>query len=468
MEELYKSVSELLQGNATTDASRIEARVEELAERAAASNKSDAEVASLLESWIVQYPQRSQEWFGVDAAIADLDRLLSGPNSTPAKVWNRVRQLAGWCIEHYVAVASLVTVFATLFYGFAYTLFFRDLDITAEQAGMTPPLLLTRSALGGLALTLILALLFYVNAVPYIPIREDRAAREERGSVWATLLNIVFTLLGCLYLAWIFHHLGLPWMPALVLSAFPALPLPFISFRWSRPGSRFSPNLRPLEFDIEKYITAFAPMLLIGLVAAAFATIFYAERLGSEAQDGWAIREPSIFGLPFIGVRVEPVLVQWREGAPTGPHLPRCLLRVGSSGDRTYLYDHRSGRTMEVQSDAVTLEFRNRAETCDAPLNEALPTIHEMKDGDLRCSPGSWYAWTPSFYQYQWINEGLLFNHSSRGFRIFHIRGNGEIRCRVIARNFYGEDIAVSKPFAKDIKVTKTYVTPAGHRRAKQ
>ncbi len=450
MEELYERVVELLREEAATDdAARIEKRIKELAERAAGSDRSDPEVESLLESWIVQFPHRSPGWLGVDAAIADLDSLLTGPNSTRAQVWNQLRRFAAWCFEHYVAVASLVTVFATLFYGFAYTLFFRSLNITAEQAGFTPPMLLTRSALGGLALTLIFALGLLALCVPLIPIREDKAAREEHGSGGATFLNFLITGLGCFYLAIVLALAGVAWFVALCVGAVPAVVLLFVSFRLRRPQSQLSPNLRPLEFDADKYLTVFvATALPFGLAMAALITIGSAGVLGNRAHDGWAIREPSIFGLPFIGVRVEPALVVWREGAPAGPHIPRCLLDVGTSNNNSYLYDARTGRSFAVQSAAVTLEHRNRAETCDAPLNHSLPTIHVLKNGDLRCNPGAWYTYLPPFYRYQWMNGGVLFENDARGARILANNGNlDQMRCRVVASNMFGEEVAVSGPF---------------------
>jgi hypothetical protein len=427
---------------------RLETEIQKLTGAASAAGMSEEELDRLLRSWVAQFPRRRSSWIGTEAALADLSNLLNGPGNKKQKAWNQARRRAGWAIDHYVAVASMVTILATLFYGYAYTVFFQKLGITPEQAGLTPPWFLTRSALGGLALTLCVALALYAFALPFIPLRDDAAAQTTKGSIKKTFRNLLIVLGGAAYLVVFALALDIPFRGALFVGAIPVGIFLLTSFRLLTHDNRALPNPRPINFDFDKYLAIFlVPVLPVGLIAAATVTITNAYLYGEKASEGYAVRAPKAFGLPLLGVRAEPALIDWRESS-AGRGFPPCALYVDGADGSKFLYDQRSGRTLQVQSDVMDIELRNRADTCDAPFNRVLPRLEGVHRAAVKCYPGDWRTYLSPNYRYQWVHEGLLLDNDSPHPRIFRrelpflLEG---VKCRVVASNYFGTDVAVSR-----------------------
>lgn len=427
---------------------RLESEVQKVTGAASAAGMSDEELDRLLKSWVAQFPRRRSSWIGTEAALVDLSNLLNGPGNKKQKAWNQARRRAGWAIDHYVAVASMITILATLFYGYAYTVFFQQLGITPEQAGLTPPWFLTRSALGGLALTLCVALALYAFVLPVIPLRDDAAAQTDKGSRRKTFLNLVIVLLGASYMVAFALALDTPFRGALFIGAIPLAIFLLTSFRLMTHDNRAFPNLRPINFDFDKYLAIFlVPVLPIGLITAAAVTITNAYLYGGKASDGYAVRAPKAFGLPLLGVRAEPALIDWRKGS-SRPGFPPCALYVDGADGSSFLYDQRSGRTLQVQSDVMDIELRNRVDNCDAPFNRILPRVEWVHGAAVKCYPGDWRTYLSPVYRYQWVHEGLLLDNDSPHPRIFRRELPfllEDVRCRVVASNYLGADIALSR-----------------------
>jgi len=409
---------------------------------------SEEELDRLLRSWVAQFPRRRSSWIGNEAALADLSILLNGAGNKKQKAWNQARRKAGWAIDHYVAVASMVTILATLFYGYAYTVFFQKLGITPEQAGLTPPWFLTRSALGGLAFTLCVAVAIYVFALPVIPLRDDPAAQTDKGSPKKTFFNLLLVLAGAGYMVAFALALEKPFRSALLVGAIPLGIFLLTSLRLLTRDNRAFPNLRPINFDFDKYLAIFlVPVLPIGLIVAGTVTITNAYHYGSEASKGYAVRAPKDFGLPLLGVRAEPALIDWRDSS-AGRGFPPCALYVDGVDGSKFLYDQRSGRTLQVQSDVMDIELRNRAETCDVPFNQVLPRLERVNGAMVKCYPGHWRTYLSPDYRYQWVREGFTLDNRSPHPMIFRRVLPfllEDVKCRVVASNSYGTDVALSR-----------------------
>jgi hypothetical protein len=409
----------------------------------------DDGIEAQLRSWAVQYPRRSHGWTGADAAIADLRTLLVGPGSGGARVWDRLRGIANWAFEHYVAVAGLVGVIAGVFYGLAYARFYQALDITPEQVGLSPAQIVTRSVLGGVAFTLYLSFLAFALILPLIAARVDPGARSERGSWKGLAANATLFLGGVCFLVVAVGMLllGETFRDSVPAAYIPALLLLAISFRIRKLGGRRSLHLRPLRFNASKYLTAYVAFAVpVGLLVTGGFTLKEARSLGEVASEGTAIRNPEIFGLPFLGVRAEPALVSWKEGQPANANIPRCVFYLGSSDGDAVLYSQRSHSTLHVPSGDVTVELRSEMWSCETPIDLRLPWVTEPKPHQLVCHQGRWLTDIPPHFSFVWTLGGDPIPNGSRD-RVFRKGAKGRgytIHCRVTASTELGSAMATS------------------------
>lgn len=424
-------------------------RLDGVIDEARAHGLHDDSIEAQLRSWAVQFPHRRYNWTGADAAIADIRTLLIGPQSPGARAWHRLRSVAGWVFEHYIAVASLVTVIAGAFYTLVYVRFYEAFDITPEQVGLTPTQIVAHSALGGIALTLYCSTLVFAAILPLVPARADSSARSERGS-WKGLAGNVIVL-GCS--ACVFAALALltdaSFRDAWVLTAIPALFLLGISFRIRRIEGKRSLHLRPLRFGTDRFLTVFVAFAVpVSLLLTGVLTLHEAGDIGKQASEGWAIRDTKVLGLPFLDVRAEPALISWKDGQPTNAGIPHCVFYLGNANGDDVFYDHRSHSTFHIPSGEVTVELRRGMSSCEAPVNLRAPWLTERRNHELVCHHGLWRSPAAPRFSYTWTIEGFSVPNRSRSDRVFR---NGKRRrrypllhCRVTASTYFGSETAVS------------------------
>lgn len=447
-----ESLVEVLATAYGSDRDELASKVSAVLDEARARGFDDARIDEQVESWIAQLPLRRDGWLSSEAALRDLRRLLLGPQSWFAMAWQWMRRAAGRAVDHYVAFASVVAVIGGVFYGLAYTRFYESLDITPEQAGLTPTQILSHSVVGGLALTLLVAVAVFCVFVPVIPLQDDKASGEERGRWRDFASNAALSALALLVVIAIAAIAGVSlWASIQFFGLFTAMFFLAGSLRVKRKGWRLAPYPAALDLSLDRYRVAFvAAALPLGLLFACLVTFAEAERLGEKASIGKAVRDPKIVGLPFLGVRAEPALISWRPGVRQET-VPECVLYLGSSNGSAILYDHQSSSTFHVPSSDIAIELRSEKSTCEAPVNVRLPTIERREDGMLACRKGGWQHDENVEYEYVWVLEGhTLENHEDViewliGDR--YLRDDLVLYCEVTARTPLGEDTAVSRPF---------------------
>jgi len=188
-------------------------------------------------------------------------------------------------------------------------------------------------------------------------------------------------------------------------------------------------------------------MLPIGLLLTAGITLVFAHSLGGVAREGDAVSNPTILGVPFLNVRAEPALIDWAEAnRPRRRILPHCALYLGTSNGDSVFYDHRAHRTFHVPSSAASIDLRTDMESCEAPTNASLPTIH-VRSGHLVCVPGRWHTAVQPNFKYEWLSDSVLIADDdgppARSLEPNDWRGL-PVRCRVTATTAFGSDRAVS------------------------
>jgi hypothetical protein len=423
--------------------------VNAIAKEAAASGAPDGVIREKVNQWWSRQEATTDDHLVLDeSALAELRNSLIGESSR-AKVRSRVQRSAAWVFDHYVAVASLVAVVATGFYGLAYERFYASLNISPEQAGLSPTEVLAHSAVGGLVMTVFIAFVFFFSLLPIVPIREDPQAREVNGSWRDFATNALITAAGIVGLFALAGIVRAPLYAPLVMSC---IPLGFLLLYGVRPRGKsrlpFSP--RPLLFRRGQYGLAFAISLPIALICAGAITVDKAVHLGHRASEGKAIQAPTVAGFPFLGVKAEPALITWRKRDPLAAGIPRCVFYLGYSDGDAVLYDHRTDAAFQVPADEMAIQLRGDISSCEAPVDGTPPTVRWVNHKYLECMPGHWHSFISPWFNYSWTAQGYTLarapRHGVRRLPVKRMLPGTKVRCRVSAWTVYGEQLALSKP----------------------
>jgi len=435
------------------EASELDRRIGKIVEEALQEDRQPAEIEEQLYSWNTQLPLRKSGWSSPNLALADLRRLLLGEQTRRAKLRRRLQRLAVGLLEHYVAVAGIVTLLASSLYGLAYDRFYQALDITPEQAGLTVPQILIHSAIGGVVLVILTSLASFVVFMPAAPVRDDVDSKQQTGTLEKLGANLLMTLGALLILAELAYLLSARWTIPAVVAFWSATVLVFTNFRLRLKWHVVPvPTLRPMEFKASRYALVAGVALFTGLLFTAWLTIREANRLGDKAANGEAIRDPEIVGMPFLGVRAEPALISWKRGGAVGP---RCMFYLGASEGNVILYDHRSTGTFQVPSDDVTIELRHNMSSCEAPFNTRAPAVWQRGPNLIGCRPGTWRrqprTGPKAEFSYEWTEEGSRitprFDRVSPLLDTSNLSAGTVVHCRVTAETPLGSDAAVSRGF---------------------
>ena len=419
----------------------------------AAVNGDEDWIERQLQSWLVQFPQRRNAWKTSDAALVDIRHLLMGPQESESDIWNRLTRIASWIFDHYVAIASLIAICATVFYGLAYSQIYDAVNITPEEAGFTPAQVLTHSAVGGLAFLIMMSVTVFCIAIPLVPFRDDPGAAKEAGSWFGLIANSLMTLSG-IVLIFAMGLLTGALKPAVVFSIMTIVLLLAVSYRPRRKIGLPRIEPRPLRFSGRRYAVVFAAVAVpLGLLFTATATFTQASLLSQRIERGEAVSGSKFAGMPFLGVRAEAAFISWRSREPLAVDLPRCALYLGDSDGDTVLYAHRSRSTFHVPADEIAVELRGDLANCDAPVNIHEPSIHLNRNGDLVCRRGAWESYLSPAFRLEWVANSLTIpvgENRRYGRRItaqtldaWSLRS---IHCRVTATTTEGEGTAVSRP----------------------
>jgi hypothetical protein len=434
------------------DVTELDTRIRKIINEAIGAGLDRDHVEEQVQSWNIQLGQRKPSWNSVDLALADLRRLLLGEQTYRGKFRHTLQRVAGWMFDHYVAVASLITILASGFYGLAYERFYQALDITPEQAGLSVTQILIHSAIGGLALVALTSLVVFVCLMPAVPVRDDIDSKKQKGDVAKLGANIGLTLLALLFLADLNRYLGASWALLGFFAFISALVLLVtnirIRLRWILVPI---PSLRPMAFKQDRYLALLVVIAIpIGLLVTAAITVHEANRLGEKAGNGEAVRDPELIGMPFLGVRAEPALVSWDASKPVGSGSPRCMFYLGASNGSVILYDHRSTGTFQVPASTVTIELRRNMSSCEAPVNRRVPSVWRRGTDLLGCGPGTWdFGGVSHEFSFEWTMEGKRiteqFDRISPSLEDRYLSEGSVIHCRVTARTPLGSDVAVSR-----------------------
>lgn len=410
----------------------------------------EAEVRNQVKSWIVQFPRRDDDWITADAALADLRHLLIGPISGWAKIWRKLRAFAAFASANFVPFLASITAVSGAFYGLAYARFYDHLDITPDQVGLTPAQLLTRSLVGGLVLVFLFTLALVCVFVPLIPMKDEKAARSERGSWRGVLLNAGLTAAGGAGLVLLTVLAGLTVSSVAVFIVLSVIMFAAVSLELRRDGRRLRLRPSPLDFSLDRYGVVTTACTIPALVFAVLATFAVAEDLGESASVGKAVRDPKIGIFPILGVRAEPAFVDVRNAGRL-PSPPRCVLYLGTSNDKVILYDDHSSSTFHIPAADVSMRIQSEMSSCEAPINVQRPLTLPYGEGKLRCTHGRWRSRISTVrYRYQWMWEGHPAQDDGKGRPwLLYERGfprESAVYCRVTAITPLGEDAALSRP----------------------
>jgi hypothetical protein len=378
----------------------------------------------------------------------------TGPQAGFARLGQEIGRVASWIFDHYVAVAGLVAVAATAFYGLAYARFYGELNLTPEQAGMTTTQIVTQSAVGGTVVTALVALaVFCTFLVPVAPVRVDWGAADP-GSWLRFLGNVAVTLLGCGFLFGLAAATGVELEPVVGFAITAVLILLVVSFRIRKRGWRFALRPRPLRFSLERYLTAFVAVALpVALLFTGIATYNAARNVGERVAEGEAVEDLEFIGLPFFGTEAKGALIHWEEPGSAPDYMPHCAIYLGGSNGEALFYDRRSRSTFHVPAADITIQVREDLSHCDGPINVRRPVAVRREDGSLVCRRGAWESFLEPRFIYVWVGDG------PRGRPVYRT-GHATtaalaarldlrvVRCGVIARSRYGSDEAFSRKLA--------------------
>jgi hypothetical protein len=364
--------------------------------------------------------------------------------------------MASWLFANYVAVAGLVAIAATLFYGLAYTQIYDSVNAAPEEVGFTPTQILTHAAAGGIALVILVGLTTFLVCMPAAPVRDDPASWAEPGSWRLLLLNLLFTGLA------LFLLLGLAEMtnaPRGLLLTLAGVNLVFFfagGLRFRR-RHRWVVEPRPLHFSFERYSILAAVAVPVGLFFTIIGIFTQANVFGDRLANGFAVRGSEVVGMAFLGVKAEPALVSWMSRPAGVPEMPRCVIYLGRSDGDSVFYDWNSGSTFHVPSASVAVELRGDLDDCHGPVNLRRPSIHPGKDGGLVCRRGGWESPFPPDFRFEWLSDGGIIPVSLKkkfapriSAYTLRILADRSVHCRITASNGYGRASASSPPVLLD------------------
>jgi hypothetical protein len=432
-----------------TSESGLKARLQQIVAAAKDHGLSEAEIDRQIGSWNIQLPRRRRDWVSADVALADLRRLLLGPQTLWAAIWRWLRRIAGVAFDHYVAVAGTVAALGGAFYGLAYARFYDSLDITPEQAGFSPSQILAHSVIGGVVLVALITLTLFCFFLPLVPIM-DREAAAGGSPKWSLFfVNVGFALagLGVLFGLSAMANIEVDLIVPIAAMSLMFLVFGSLDFGWGGWHPTVSPL--PLEVTLERYVVVMIACAIPALLLTGWATYLEAKELGEQASVGKAVRDPKIGVFPFLGVRAEPALVS-RKPSDGVVAVPHCVLYLGSSGGTMILYDHRSSSTFHVPEGEVSIQLKSEMSSCEAPENFRLPKTLPYGKGRIRCEHGGWHSKLEPHFDYEWVLNGHHLADDGKGSPwLLYERGfprESVVYCRVWARTALGEDAAVSPP----------------------
>lgn len=426
------------------NATSVRKRVEALIAGAEAREGSDeGEVATLVDAWNEKFSARKDSFSNLDNALADLSSWLG----VKKRSRTTAREIGSTFADHYLPALTVLGVLATTFYGYAYTVFYKAVDATPEQVGVTTTDALARSAVGGVTFIVFAgAVLFFMLAPIVAPASGSDAPEAGHGSGEAFAGQLALIALGVG--AW----LGTASLVAdlSVTEAAPIIvPLVVIqivlclrvNFR-KRPRFYIAPlRFKPREFGV-LYLTSVAG----ALVVLAGVTLWMASHDGDRASDGLEVEPDGIIGVPLLGLSAEPAFLTWRDAKPADFTLPRCVLYLGQDGDTTTVYDAKQRRTIQLPGNEVIVTIRHDRTSCTAPINEAKPAIAPRPHHVLECRPGKWSAYPEPSYRYTWTRNGYEMEPKRWGTLKTHPNDfDHAYRCRVEATTGFGSDVAYSR-----------------------
>jgi hypothetical protein len=416
------------------------------------SQLDDASIDDLLRTWTAQLPARRPALSSLEVAVSDLRRWLGPADGGLTK---QVQAAIAFALDHYVPLTSVLAVLATAFYASAYGVFYERLDISPKEAGVSTPELLTRSAVGGIVMLLLVSAGIFLLLAPYLPRMEAvEGAQRRRGTLGQLLgvFGLALLLPAALALQGGVFDLGLGALAVGYSVVFVIGPL-LAAVRASLPGrGRPLLEIRPLEFDGRVFAGSYFALMPTALVLVLAFTTLTAVEKGDDARDGKAVPSPEILGVPFLGVRAEPAFVTWVDPKPQRAlALPACVLYLGTADGKALLYDAATRRTVHAPATDIVLSTRRERSSCDAPVNQIPPEIRKVRANVYRCWPGKWRsgARTPTL-AYEWTDRYFRDTLSkSREIVVGDDRppfANEVVQCRVEASTSLGRDVAHSAP----------------------
>lgn len=426
------------------DAAPVQERVEKVllaAQRSESATPAGTE--ALLASWTKAFASRKGAFANVDEALSDLSVWLGAKR----RGQRTLRRTAGWFFEHYAAVFAVAGVLATAFYGHAYATFYRAMDASPEQVGVTTAETLARSAVGGVVFVALIGTLIFFLIAPYIPPASGSETPEARPAKWPELLPQL-GLIAAAFGAW-FVVGELLSAESVSDVAVVAIPIALLQLALSlRFNPRKRPLLRvaPLRFIPREFGALYVGSAAAAVVVLAVAVLVLADENGERASTGREVEVEGPLGLPLLGVAAEPAFLAWREPMPEGLDLPRCVLYLGQADGTSTIYDSRQRRTVQLSSDQVLVTVRHDRTSCEAPINDVRPEIVPSEKGRLlHCHHGGWSAYPTPDFDYTWTENSLPYEEREEGV-IEVLPGDiaHAYRCRVEAHTGFGSDVAYS------------------------
>lgn len=445
--QIEEAAQAILDAYPGSDPEGVLVKIRTIVARAEGAGLEQATIAELLQSWTVQLPRRRLGWVNADGALADLRRMLVGSKLRRPVLTAALLNTANWILRNWLPVASIVTVVVSGFYGLAYSQFYEELDVSPEQAGLSTAQIIAHSVIGGITLTLVISAVIFLFLVPLAPLPNAPASRSRVGN-WVNVAASGVIALGAMliigFLSWRTHapiRLVAPAIGAMLIFALAA------GLRIEQKGRRpsFTPGL--LEFTLDGYLVLAMLGLTFGVVITGVVTYNEAHHLGVKARDGEAIRNPEIFGVPFLGVKAEPALVAWTRAKPAEVRAPGCALYLGAGDGQDLLYDPQTGSTIEVPRDDVVLSLRRERTTCEAPINVRAPTVHRVGAKYIRCLPGDWVNDAKRSFSYRWTVDGHAFPATFTTSQYLNVEESTPSQvafCHVKATTPLGADVATS------------------------
>jgi len=330
---------------------------------ARSAGEENSAIARRIEGWSEAFADRD-DLDSAATAVADLRLSLIAPDA-PRRlgIGGMLASISRWLFEHYPAVAGLSIAAAAVLYGLSYALFYAALGTSPDRAGLNVAQIVGGSASGGLALAAVLVPCLFVAFLPLAVLEDEPEPAHPRQSWRWSLLYAALAALSVLCLWALSQALGGSKVTVSVVGAGVLIWIAVGFLGVTKGPMRW--RLPPLAFKPSQFIALLIVLLPLALVVAGVATVVGAARLGEEAQDGQAVDDPRLLGVPFIGLRAESMRVRWVRGAPSRP-LPRCLLYLGTAGGQVVAYTAGAESTIRLPANAVELRVGREPAACAA------------------------------------------------------------------------------------------------------